>query len=395
MKDSGRISGRGLAHHPFDVGERGGSARRAASPSEAFRLMRSAPARTSYRWRNGRWLPAAAVLLLMALGAGLWTPAPRLAAAAPMSGREIARRIAALNPHDAPGHEHLAKRLYQQKLYPQALQQVDAALKINPHYQDAFLLKRLIQAAQRRQAAATTPSAAPAARPRLLTPADIDAIRLWELTPGELAGPGRVPLEARIRQRQRILKKFWRQIILTNPAYQRRPLSRTDMEHFIRRSNFRRQIYLMLILGNAYYWSKIQISSDPAVLRAYRTAIQPVVLHSCATAGCHRGQAFHGFKLFGAARGPTLRQSYTNFYMLIHYRYRGRGLIDYHNPRLSLVLQYLLPPATAVYHHPGKKGPAPRQFNGARIVQWIDSLRYPPHHYGFHFAWPRPVKKPR
>lgn len=310
--------------------------------------------------------------------------------------QKIAAREAKLSPNDAVGRTNIAQLLYNHKEYRRALAEVNAALAINGQLQDAQLLRRLIlRKLPAAGAAATVTQNAPAAtnpgkKHKLLTLKQIYLVRLWELTRHETA-----PLQAVILDRAKTLNKFWHQDILLNPRYQNPPPTRVQYETFKSPTNLKRQIELMRRFGSPSIWSKIEIQSDPDDMRTFRTSVQPFVLQSCSTVGCHRGQDFPGFKLFGSAGAPNVRQTYTNFYILTHYTYKGRPLIDQNNPRMSLILQYVANPDVAAYRHPGKKGgPVTRRVNVTKIVHWIESLRYPQRNYGFTYELPKPSARP-
>lgn len=331
---------------------------------------------------------------MMLLAAGLLFAGQANARADQAFDQKIAAREAKLTPKDAVERVNIATLLYNHHQYKRAMALVNQALAINPQLQDAHLLKRLIN---RKMGArpATGTQAGPAAATsqpvhKLLTMKQIYMIRLWELSRRETA-----PLQGLILDRTKTLNKFWHQDILLNQRYQNPPPTRMDYEAFISPTNLKRQIQLMRRFGNPAILKKIEIQSDPDALRTYRTYIQPFVLQSCSTVGCHRGQDFSGFKLFGAAGVPNVRQTYTNFYILTHYRYKGQALVNQDSPNMSLILQYVANPDVAAYRHPGKKnGPVRRRVNTKRIVAWIESLRYPHHSYGFTYTMPKPVHQP-
>ena len=309
----------------------------------------------------------------------------------PAMATQIQQREAAIKPTDAAGHQRMAQYLFNNHLYAQALQQVNEALKIKPNFQNAQLLKNLIESQLKRQSGAgnvntavqqgnsakrSTP-APTAGGQRLLTMKDVYKIRFWQLQRHETA-----PIEGTILHPRKTLPAFWRNDILRNPVFQSRTLTLQDYQQFISPNNFKRQIYLIRRLGTQKYWDKVQIKSDPQVLKIFRTDIQPIVLQSCGTVGCHRGQNAPGFRIYGDQGSNNTLKTYTNFLTLTRFSYKHMPLISLDNPRMSLLLQYLQPRELQAYAHPGKKGPMPLRFGESKIIDWIESLRFPPHSYG-------------
>ena len=309
----------------------------------------------------------------------------------PAMAKQIQQREAAIKPGDAAGHQSMAQYLFNNHLYDQALQQVNEALKIKPNFQNAQLLKNLIESHLKRQSGAgnantavqprnSTDFYAPASTAggqRLLTMKDVYKIRFWQLQRHETA-----PIEGVILHRRKTLLSFWRNDILRNPVFQNRTLTRQDYQHFISPNNFNRQIYLIRRLGSKKYWDKVEIKSDPQVLKIFRTDIQPIVLQSCGTVGCHRGQNAPGFRIYGDQGSNNTLKTYTNFLTLTRFSYQHMPLISLNNPRMSLLLQYLQPQELQAYKHPGKRGPMPLKYGESKIIDWIESLRFPPHSYG-------------
>ena len=309
----------------------------------------------------------------------------------PAMAAQIQQREAAIKPDDAAGHQAMAQYLFNNHLYHQALQQVNQALKIKPDFQNAQLLRNLIESQLKRQSGTgnvATPvqsgnstessAAAPTAGgQRLLTMRDVYKIRFWQLQRHETA-----PIEGKILHRRKTLMAFWRNIILRNPMFENRTMTRRDYENFISPNNFNRQIYLIRRLGTKKYWDKVQVKSDPQVMKIFRTDIQPIVLQSCGTVGCHRGQNAPGFRIYGDQGSGNTVKTYTNFLTLTRFRYKNMPLISLHNPRMSLLLQYLQPKELQAYRHPGKNSPRPLNSGENKVIDWIESLRYPPHSYG-------------
>lgn len=291
-----------------------------------------------------------------------------------------------IKPGQAAGHVALAQYLYQHAMYQRALTQVDAALAISPGNQNAVLLKSLIATAIKNGAVAhpTRHSSAGGKRSGgLLSTVDIDQIRLAEWSDKEA-----LPMRGVITERVKTLSAFWKKWIAPNPLYQQLGPTRQTYEQFLRLNNFSQQVKMILQVGDPKFTRMIVIRENPQVIQTYRTTVQPFVLQSCSTVGCHRGQDFHGFKLFGARSTPNLAQTYTNFYILSRYAYKGHKLIDRSNPYDSLLIQYLLPREIAAVCHPGKKKLSHRAFNESAVISWISSLAFPSPSYGIKYKLP-------
>lgn len=335
--------------------------------------------------------PTAAKTILAGFVAGV---AISVALPAGLSAMTVDQHIkmlqAQIKPGQAAGHVALAQYLYNQHMYQRALTQINAALAISPNNQNAILLKSLIVDAVKngggvvnkkvRQHSGRTISG-------LLTPEDINKIRIAEWSVSEAH-----PIRGVILQRVKTLHAFWKKFIAPNPLYQSLDLTKVDYTRFVRLNNFVRQAHLIMRFGDPKFIKKVVIRDNPAVIRLFRTTIQPFVLQSCSTVGCHRGQDFHGFKMLGARSTPTLTQTYTNFYILSKYTYHGKKLIDRSNPYDSLLIQYLLPRRLAAYTHPGKKPLQHRSFNQNSVISWISSLAFPTPAYGIKFKMPVPHK---
>jgi hypothetical protein len=332
--------------------------------------------------RKYRPMAFGALLFSAVAGASLVVPA---SASAMTVDQHIKMLQAQIKPGQAAGHVALAQYEYSQHLYSRALTQVDAALAISPHNQNALLLKSLITAAIQNGGASTGPKVKHPGKSAggLLTAADINSIRLAEWSTSEVR-----PMRGIILKRVKTLHAFWKKWIAPNPQYQSMDLTKQDYAQFSRLNNFARQAALIMRFGDPKFTKMIVLRNNPDAIRVFRTTIQPFVLQSCSTVGCHRGQDFHGFKMFGAKSTPSLTQTYTNFYILSKYTYHGRKLIDRSNPYNSLLIQYLLPPKIAAEVHPGKKPLPYRSFNEKSVISWISSLALPTPTYGINYKMP-------
>jgi hypothetical protein len=258
-------------------------------------------------------------------------------------------------------------------------------LAINPQNQNAVLLKSLITSAIKNGGGATTTRVRHHGKSTggLLTMGDINRIRLAEWSTSEPR-----PMRGIILKRLKTLHAFWKKWIAPNPMYQSMDLTKEDYAQFSRLNNFARQAALIMRIGDPKFTKMIVLRNNPEAIRVFRTTIQPFVLQSCSTVGCHRGQDIHGFKMFGARATPNLVQTYTNFYILTKYSYHGRKLVDRSNPYDSLLIQYLLPRKIAAVVHPGKKPLPYRSFNEKSVISWISSLAFPTPSYGIKYKMP-------
>lgn len=336
---------------------------------------------------GGNRRPVAIKMLMLGFAVAMAAEVMWPAAASAMTVDQHIRMLQSeIRPGQAVGHVALAQYLYDHYMYSRALTQVDAALSINPNNQNAILLKSLIAAkiknggevgkTQAKNHSGKTTGG-------LLTPEDINRIRLAEWSVSE-----QHPMRGVILKRVKTLHAFWKQWIAPNPLYQSLNLTEVNYKNFLRLNNFARQASLMMRIGDPKFTKMIVVRNNPDAIRLFRTTIQPFVLQSCSTVGCHRGQDFHGFKLFGARTTPSMAQTYTNFYILSKYSYRGRKLIDRSNPYNSLLIQYLMPHKIAAVVHPGKKPLAYRSFNEKALLSWISSLAFPTPSYGIKYKMP-------
>ncbi len=321
--------------------------------------------------------------IVVGLGAGVALPTP---ATAMTVDQHIKMLQSQIKPGQAAGHVALAQYLYSQNMYSQALTQIDAALAISPNNQNAILLKSLITTAIKSGGGGAkkhTKKYFGKSIGGLLTPEDINRIRIAEWSASEPR-----PMRGIILKRVKTLHAFWKKFIAPNPLYQSMNLTKVNYKQFLRLNNFTRQATLIMRFGDPKFTKMLVIRNNPEAIRMFRTTIQPFVLQSCSTVGCHRGQDFHGFKMFGARSTPSLTQTYTNFYILSEYSYHGQKLIDRSNPYDSLLIQYLLPREISDASHPGKKPLPNRSFNENTVISWISSLAYPTPAYGIKYKMP-------
>lgn len=312
---------------------------------------------------------------------------------------EFKLKLAKLDPKDVPGRITLARDAFDHREYALARNTLEEALTIDPNSREATDMLALVQTQirlerSRQDAPATTaPSQAKpvvvtgqaAIDRRLLTSADIEAIRRAELQPSDTS--------IRIRFDSNDVKKRFADS--QNVGYAEfaalQPVE---------------QALLILDRGDDTMRDKIHIMSDPQSITEYRRQIQPLVIQNCATSGCHGGPPGAGLVLL--TNGENDAVTYTNFYILQSYRKRidsnATGIFAGNFKRLimrgqgeqSLLTNYGLPATIGEYDHPLVNGkaitPIFRNKTDSRylmVVEWMNnSLKNLEPAYGIRYTPP-------
>ena len=277
------------------------------------------------------------------------------------------KRLGSLDDKDVAGRIALARWAFDQDQYLLSRQALESALTIEPTNREAsallenvrmqIRLERTKKAGDERKpvtspttASATTGPTGPQALPdprHLLTLDDINAIRQFELKPTDTF--------VRINFAKDVKKRFAQ-------AQNIRVQDFNALEPFD-------QLQEILRKGTPDMQRDVRIVSDPPSILEYRRYVQPLVLSSCATTGCHGAAGAGGLMLFNPADNEAV--TYTNFYLLNTYATKAgeaqgpfgageRRVIDRLQPQQSLLLQYGLPANIAEHDHP--------KVNGHRVV---------------------------
>ncbi len=311
---------------------------------------------------------------------------------------EYQARLSRLDPKDVAGRIALARDAFDQRQYDLARSTLEQALAIDPNSREATDLLGVVQTQIRLERAKleNPPPVAPATRPqvvaapatdrRLLTAADIEAIRRAELQPSDTS--------VRIRFDSNDVKKRF-----------------ADSQNvpFVEFSTLQpvEQAILILDRGDDTMRDKVHILTDPQSILEFRRQIQPLVLQNCATNACHGGPTAAGLYLLNNADNDAV--TYTNFFILQNYRKRidaGSGVFSGNMKRLimrghgeqSLLANYGLPTNIAEFDHPlvGGKPVQPTFRNKldpryVMVVEWMNnSLKNIDQDYGIHYVPPSP-----
>ncbi|HZZ43797.1 MAG TPA: hypothetical protein VFE58_12740 [Tepidisphaeraceae bacterium] len=301
---------------------------------------------------------------------------------------EYKQRLAKLDAKDSKGRMALARWAFDQKRYDLARDAANQALMVDPNSAEATQFLTLVQSQQRIERARARAASAPTTREagkgvvvnrvdwQLLKGADINRIRQEELR----------KTDARVRFR--FANDVERRFLATNRNY--------TLADWRAMSQLQRAIKI-LDEGDSALRDDIIVESDPASIMEYRRLVQPIMLGTCATAGCHGGLSA-GPLVLNTMAETNEAATYTNFYILEKYAERlrmadntqsafggdvQRRMLDRLHPEDSLLLQYALPLNAARMPHPdvqGFRAALPRGRSDTKyqaLVQWIGTTLAP------------------
>jgi hypothetical protein len=307
--------------------------------------------------------------VVMASGATVTIPAERVASVGDVETArgEYERRLAKIDPNSAEDHFKLANWAYESERYEIAAKELKAALKIDPDYEPARLLRQMVRAKLKRP---TTREGPDEGTDRLLSMKDIYRIRLEELREDDR----RVAVKFRNDVVERFIKAMEGKGDFKEP--------KADDAFRRQRPGYKAWYIRNQMPDNVAVKEDIQVRTDPIFMRNFRRIVWPMVRSHCAAAQCHGGpRPKGGLMLFGGG-GRNVRADYTNFIMLDGWVSRGRRVINRNSPKDSLLLQFALPEEQASVKHPKDISDVFRDRRDRSyqlVLEWIDSLRGPPH----------------
>jgi hypothetical protein len=309
-------------------------------------------------------------------------------------GKEFEQKLSQANPNNADQLYDVAEWAFKRKLYEQAKQALEAALKANPAHMKAKYLLTNVNALLKagplptqpgtttRTTGGETTTAPMLAKEMYLGDEDINRIRLEELRKKEVS--------LTIEFRKRVLERF----IETRRG--KPPLFDTLRgEDKFRALTPQEQAYFMIqqMDRDSALRDDIRIQSDPSFLIEYRNTVWPRIKGVCAAPDCHGGaKPLNGLKFFNYP-GTNIRADYTNFVMTVGFITKeGLRLADRSNPEESLLLNFGRPADQARYAH---KKPLPKTLFPKRdspeykqVLAWIKSLKTPYPEYRLEYKNP-------
>jgi hypothetical protein len=299
---------------------------------------------------------------------------------------------AALRDDDVDGRLAMCRWLFEQRAYDEALTETRALIATRPIDE----AKRLLAAIEAQVAvfrstpsgtAATggagvsaTPRVPASALPdRLLTPTEVNLIRVYEI---DFNRPPKVTISAD-SIKELIAAHASSDLIPESEAGRTRLFTQDPIE----------LVKLMFDLRARDLYDRIQVDTEPHALNMFRTKVHNAwLLGNCATSRCHGGLDGGNFFLH-ARNGNSDSVRYTNLLILLESRFDGRPMVDFDQPHDSLLVQHALPRSSARFPHPDVPGWKPvfdrtNERLMADCERWIASMHRPRPEYPVDFDPP-------
>jgi hypothetical protein len=217
-----------------------------------------------------------------------------------------------------------------------------------------------------------------------LTPTQISLIRVYEMSPQD---------QLRGKIDRAVLEDFWNEVYIKDPLLNGGDTSKQTHDAYLNPNNFAKQLYVFKRANDQKYLEKVTVTSDPAILTAFRTGVHTYMMANCATSECHGGDKAGNFRLMpttGTGAAPA-EVFYTNFYIMSMYAGKDGKMIDRDTPEKSLFLQYSLPWVSAAVKHPKvdlKKIPNTQDTRLRSMLEWTRALVSPRPEYGITYEVP-------
>jgi DNA-binding transcriptional ArsR family regulator len=286
-----------------------------------------------------------------------------------------------IDDEDFPRLISLVRWLEQNRLYDEALRELEGILRLAPDNDEAQRLKRLIEqlvileqirAERRRETEDAQRRSDAPARERAQMPdrndfpplneEQINLIKVYELDLG--ARPKLVIQRSTVDE---LLKRYAEHPLV--------PVTREGKEAFYRKSPVEIMDVMFRVSARDLY-GQVRVIGQPESMEQFRNHISARWLtNRCATTRCHGGNEAGRLRLLN--RAPNSEATvYTNFLLLDRFdTQRPVPMIDYTNPGESLLLQMALPREDVLYPHPDVPGWRP-VFLSNRTPQYRAAVRW-------------------
>ena len=313
---------------------------------------------------------------------------------------------------DLDSRLRLAEWLRARGAYSLALEEVNSILQSDPDSPEARQLRTWLAGQIKMDAKARKPVAdgkapairlasAPKAEFPVLTPEQINTIRVYEI---DLADPPRMIIDRETVTA--LIDRYSKDELIPRTLEGRESLYRKRPDQILD---------LMYRLRARDMYNRVRVLEDPKAFRLFRDKVHGGwLMNACASTQCHGGE--DAGRLWLTTRRPNSDATvYTNFLILDQYRIQppanaaGTGeqpkaipLIDYESPENSVLLQMALIGKESQFPHP-RVTAAPRSKNFVPIfhsrddrrfletVAWIKSMYRPRPEYPVDYAPPTPA----
>jgi hypothetical protein len=313
----------------------------------------------------------------------------------------------AIDPGDIQQMLRLVEWLRAREKFDLALAEIDRALALTPQSAEARRVRALIsgqielaerararRAAAPEQAAPDDAAAPPSDRPAkpfaVLTPQQINLIKVYEI---DLRDPPNLLIKREAIAR--LMAEHAGNPLIPGTADGREAMFRMSPVQILD---------IMFRLQARDLYPEVEVVGQPRALRMFRDDVHRTwLMNACATTRCHGGEEA-GRLYLRNQRVNSDETVYTNFLILDRYRLAsGASLINYDDPERSPLLQAGLPRKDSLFPHPevpGSNGrgdlwrPVFRASSDRRYVQamdWIKAMYRPRPDYPVDYTPPRPV----
>ncbi|MEE2906339.1 MAG: tetratricopeptide repeat protein [Planctomycetota bacterium] len=207
----------------------------------------------------------------------------------------------------------------------------------------------------------------PDAMPKLVSDADVNLVRVYEI---ELDNPPKMRVPAVTVQA--LLDQYGDNPLLPQTAEGQAAFSSLDSTEIVA---------VMFELRARDLYGDIQVMTEPALLSTFRRRIHDNwLLNNCGSRSCHGGpsEGAGRFRLHWSYR-PDDRIRTSNLLALNRLELDGQQMLNWSQPKASLLYQYALPRAEATTPHPEVRGWEPVFTPGATPVreaylQWVRDM---------------------
>lgn len=214
---------------------------------------------------------------------------------------------------------------------------------------------------------------------RILTDEEVNIVRVYEL---DLRRPP--PMFIDRATIQQLIERYPDSDMIPADAQGRLALFNADAKSIAR---------LMFDLRARDLYPQIKVGGEPAALALFWHRVHDAwVMPNCATSRCHGGTHAGGFFLHHT-NFKTDNVRYTNLLILLGSHFEKGPMIDFDDPRESLLIQYGLPRVDARHPHPDVRGWRPIFVPTARKLradteEWIRTMYQPRPDYPVDYQLP-------